>query len=172
MKKFALIVRNDTGTLQVGSYFNEDEVPSDTAVPLGCTLVHVDPDTTEDYDMLYAMIVEDPEKISVKYLPAHLGGLVWNFDTQKWSFVDDHEKPTLLGLVRRDRDAKLLVTDLHAQVDDYPAGLLEQVLEYRQALRDITDTLDPSWTIEDLDKVVWPEVPHFLGDVDKEDPIQ
>ena len=172
MKKFALIVRNDTGTLYYGTVFNEDETPADSAIPPNCTMIHVDPDTSNDYEMLYAMMIEDPEKVSVKYLPAHLGGLVWDFENSVWNFVEDHEKPTLLGIIRNDRDARLRHTDLHAQVDDYPDGLLVQVLEYRQALRDITDTIDPSWTIEDLDKVVWPEKPSFLGDYDLEDPIQ
>ena len=57
-----------------------------------------------------------------------------------------------LRLLREERDRRLATTDWRATID-YPGDDQATWLEYRQALRDITNTYTS------LDDVVWPEEP-------------
>jgi len=57
-----------------------------------------------------------------------------------------------LRLLREERDHRLTTTDWRATID-YPGDDQAAWLEYRQALRDITNTYTS------LDDVVWPEEP-------------
>ena len=100
---------------------------------------------------------------------------VWDDELDEWltvdrrpnyhSFWDRSVTPAkwtwdievIKGEIRAQRDIKLLHTDW-AMLPDAPlsAEKRQQYIDYRQALRDITDTVDLN-VVDSADKVVWPE---------------
>lgn len=100
-----------------------------------------------------------------KPLPVHPNPLA----EQRWGLLD----PAAFGpepppspaaqmiLLRNAREALLKMTDMMAVMDGYPISPEERdaLAAWRQQLRDITKTVDPSAPFA---TAVWPEAPAFL----------
>ena len=82
--------------------------------------------------------------------------LIWNDSRpgptveQIQSKIEELEAAEPLRLLREERDRRLAATDWRATID-YPGDDQAAWLEYRQALRDITE--------QDPENVTWPEEP-------------
>lgn len=156
MAKYGVYFKED-GTLGSRVVYTEQELPHPDHYIPGCTIVTFD-ETTEDYGILYGLFVEDPDKQYSQYLPAELGGVAYDFNTKTFSFViPDARKSDILAEVRAERKNLLASTDDLALIPDLPTALKTELLNYRQALRDITKTIDPESTT--FSDVVWPELP-------------
>ena len=61
--------------------------------------------------------------------------------------------------LRKERNMRLQVSEMNGKgLPDRP--FTQEELDYRQALRDLPSTANPSWTAEDgLTNVTWPEAP-------------
>lgn len=73
------------------------------------------------------------------------------FDYQALRWVDPRTEGELWAAVRAERDARLAATDW-TQLPDVPMSTREAWAAYRQALRDVTQQVDPR-------SVVWPTRP-------------
>lgn len=158
MTTYALIFKND-GTLFNSLYYTAADIPPVDCLPPDTQLVTFD-ETTENFEFLYAYYVDDVNKITSDYLPPQLGGSTYNFETKQFSFQLAPPAPTLLDMIRAERNLLLARTDALMHVPDYPEGYIDEIMAYRAALRDITDNLDPSWT--QITQVVWPTPPNFI----------
>lgn len=82
--------------------------------------------------------------------------LIWNdsrpgpTEEQIQSKIEELKAAEPLRLLREERDRKLAATDWRATID-YPGDDQAAWLEYRQALRDVTE--------QDPENVTWPEEP-------------
>lgn len=158
MTTYALIFNND-GTLHNSHVYQDAEIPPIELLPPDCRLVTFD-ETTDNFAFLYAYFVADPEFITNSYLPQSMGGATYNFESGTFDFALRPPGPSLIDEIRTERNFRLGKTDELVFVPDYPPGYMDQILAYRAALRDITDSIDPSWT--DKTQVVWPTIPAFI----------
>ena len=93
------------------------------------------------------------------------GGYSWRLKNNQLIWSDSRPQPTEeelqtkitelevaepMRLVREERDRRLTATDWRATID-YPGDDQSSWLEYRQALRDVTE--------QDPENVIWPEEP-------------
>lgn len=65
--------------------------------------------------------------------------------------------PELRAVIIAERDRLLRVTDTLMYAPDYPGTLKQELLTYRQALRDLPSTLDPQ--LERFEDLKWPAPP-------------
>lgn len=159
MTEFALYIRKENGLpYQTPPYVGDDVEPALSVTPPDCELIIIN-NTNKDYDLLYAMLIEDPNSIAADYLPYQIGGLKYDFENK--TFIFEKAVPfDLAGAVRQERDRLLKQTDDLALVPDYPGDLHDQIVQYRAALRDLPKNLNSKWkTLED---VVWPERPAHI----------
>lgn len=155
MTQYAIYFRTDDGTVLTGNVFTGSEIPPDSVTPPGAQLVKFDHNTPK-FNELYGVLVEDPNKQFSEYIPAHSGGVVYDFNDGTFEFFKV-EATNFLADVRAMRNTLLAETDILAMVPDYPESIKSQLTAYRQALRDIIADLDPSWT--HVRDVVWPTLP-------------
>jgi hypothetical protein len=158
MTPHSIIIKNADGLPFNNLVYSELHTPPSEIVPLDCTLVFIDT-TTNDFELVYAMLVEDPNHIASEYLPFSRGGIKYDFSTKKFLFTKIPVIP-LIDLVRAERDRLLTQTDIYMVVPDYPESLQQAVTNYRSALRDLPSNLDPTWT--KFSDVTWPEYPIHL----------
>ncbi len=159
MAKYGILLKED-GTLHSGFWYKEEEIPELNVLPSDARLFTFD-ETRSDYEFLYAYFIEDLNKITSAYLPLHKpGAFTYNFESGEFTFNLAPFGPTLLDLVREERNIRIAQTDGLMSVPDYPSALRTQLLAYRQALRDITDNPDPAWTR--VEHFPWPEKPDFI----------
>ena len=158
MAKFGILLKED-GTLHSGFYYKEQDIPDENILPLDARLLVIE-DTRSDYEFLYAYFVDDANRITTAYLPLYApGAFTYNFATSEFTF-NLAPVPNLLDEVRKERNIRIAETDDLMLVPDYPADLMQQLVTYREALRNITNNPDPSWTrIEDFP---WPARPSFI----------
>ena len=84
------------------------------------------------------------------------GEIIWEgnitepSETEIQNKIAELEAAEPLRLLREERDRRLAVTDWRATID-YPGDDQSSWLEYRQALRDVTE--------QDPENVIWPEEP-------------
>lgn len=151
MTQYALYFKKDTNLPLNWCVFQGENIPPLEVTPPGCELVSFD-ELSKDFDILYALYVEDPEK---KYFDYDMFTTTYNFETKEFSF-QKKVIPSNLEQIRAERNAKIAYTDDLVLAPDIPDELKNSLLEYRQALRDITDGLDPDTSSHD---VKWPELP-------------
>ena len=160
MTTYGFYVKQDTGTTLNGHVFSGADLDAArNVVPVGCKIVTFDESHT-DFDLLYALLVDNSSGLANSYLPVFLGGLVYNFENNEFTFVEAPPPPPLIDLIREERNRRLHLTDDLALVPDYPQELQDAVLNYRAALRDITDNIDPLW--KNPEDVVWPTPPDHI----------
>ena len=158
MAKFGILLKED-GTLHSGFWYREEDLPNTELLPPDARLLVIE-DTRQDYEFLYAYFVEDSNRITTRYLPMQApNAFIYNWNTGEFTF-NLAPIPDLLFEVRRERNKRIAETDELMLVPDYPSDLKQQLIDYRAALRDITDNPDPSW--ERVEQFPWPERPHFI----------
>jgi len=156
MTEYAIYIKKENGIPLNGLCFiGSDAQSASLVVPLDCEVLRFD-ESHKDFDLLYSIIVTTNP---IYKLPCN-GGIVVNFETGDLTFVKE-TPPDLFDVVRAYRNTLLADTDYLVQVPDYPGTLLDQILEYRSALRDIPNLIiKNNWqTPED---VVWPTRPDHI----------
>ena len=107
-----------------------------------------DPTTEGEFNEMFRRIIgEDENGTAVESDNPDNWGVSWTTVSAKKAELDAAEP---LKLLRAERDRRLLETDWWALSD---VTLTQARRDYRQALRDITNTY------QSLDTVVWPEKP-------------
>lgn len=159
MAKYGILLKDD-GTLFSGVRFTEEQLPSNEFIPPGANLFVFD-ETRSDYEFLYAYFISDDTRLTTEYKAFYQpGAFTFNFETSEFTFSPADIGLSVIEEVRIERGKRIAETDALMMVPDYPADLKSQLLAYRQALRDITNNLDPSWT--DPTDFPWPEKPNFI----------
>jgi hypothetical protein len=156
MAKYGFLVNSETGVSVPGPGFRESEFP--TSIPSDTILVKFD-ESEENFDILYAVFFGDPNKLTVNILPSHQGGVVYNksnghftFNEYDWSINEDE--------LRQVRNNFLTATDKYLILPDLPQSLQDELIAYRNELRNITSKFGKEWqTIHDVE---WPQVPSFI----------
>lgn len=157
MKKYAILVFKDTGVAGVAQAFVDEQIPSLNLLPPDKDLVEFD-ETHPDFDLLYALTIDDTAGVGAEYLAPIQGGVKYNFDTQRFEFTKD-TPPDVFEIARNTRNQMIRETDDLMLVPDMPQSLKDQLVTYRQALRDVTNNLTADTNPANI---VWPERPHFI----------
>ena len=107
-----------------------------------------EPTTEDEFNAMFRRIIsEDDDGTAIESDNPDNWGVSWTTVSAKKTELDAAEP---LKLLRAERDRRLLETDWWALSD---VTLTQARRDYRQALRDITNTY------QSLDTVVWPEKP-------------
>ena len=156
MAQYGFLVNSDTGISVAGPGFRESEFPS--SIPSNTMLVKFD-EGTVNFDTLYGMFFGDPNRLTVDILPSHEGGIVYNKSNSSFTFnlidwsIDEEQ-------LRGVRNSFLSATDKYLIIPDLPQSLKDEVIAYRNELRNITDKFGNEWkTVHD---VAWPQIPSFI----------
>ena len=158
MKKYGILINSQNGIPVVDTGFQELEIPPDSVIPSNTEVV-IFTDSTPNFDLLYAFFFGDSDKLTVEYKLATQGGVIYDTVNKTFSF---HKQDYTIDLdqLKLARNDLLAATDKYMRVPDLPQDILDQVLAYRTALRDITSKVGTEWlTIFD---VQWPEFPDKL----------
>lgn len=157
MNKYALLVYKDTGIAGVGSAFVNEQIPTEEFLPPDKVLVEFD-ETHPDYELLYLLLVDDNIGTGSEYMPPIKGGVKYNFDTKRFEFTKE-PPPNTLEIIRAMRNDMIRNTDDLMLVPDLPQALKDELIAYRQALRDVTAN---ATNITPLDTIAWPTPPKFI----------
>lgn len=108
-----------------------------------------EPTNEDEFKSMFSVVVGADEHGSsiTSSDSADWGGLTWESISTK---LDELNAAEPLKLLREERDRRIAETDWWVLSDREPT---QEQLDYRQALRNITDTY------QSLDTVVWPEKP-------------
>ena len=156
MAQYGFLVNSDTGVSVAGPGFTESEFPS--SIPSDTMLVKFD-ESTVNFDTLHAMFFGDPNRLTVDIISSYQGGIVYNksnnaftFNRIDWSINEDE--------LRTARNSFLVSTDKYLLLTDLPQSLKDEVIAYRNELRNISDKFGNEWkTVHDVE---WPQVPSFI----------
>lgn len=151
MTQYALFFNTETNKPYNMVVYRDAEIPPEDHWPPNTKLFVFD-ETTENFDMLYGVWVEDQEKV---YLDYDAFNVVLDPVTGEFTFPM-LAKLSNIELIREIRNKKIAETDVFMYAPDLPDSITQQLLAYRQALRDITNGLDPE-TAPDV--ITWPEMP-------------
>jgi hypothetical protein len=151
MTQYALFFSTETKKPVNLILFKDAEIPPAYVHPDGQILVTFN-ETTPNFDLLYGLFVEDPDRNYDQY--DHFN-TEYNADTQEFTFVK-RLIISNLELIRTERNTKIKFTDELMHAPDLPSNLRDDLVAYRQALRDITVGLS-----ENVDPMTfeWPELP-------------
>ena len=123
---------------------------SEALTDLGITewVLRGEPTTESEFNTMFRKVVdEDVNGVAVESGDTDDFGVTWTQVSDKMTELDNAAP---MKELRRQRNAKLVETDWWASSD---LTMTTEQTNYRQALRDITDTYSS------LDTVVWPEKP-------------
>jgi hypothetical protein len=156
MAQYGFLVNSDTGISVAGPGFKESEFPS--SIPSNTMLVKFD-ESTANFDTLHGMFFGDPNRLTVNIKPSYEGGIVYNksnshftFNEYNWSIDEDQ--------LRNVRNNFLSATDKYLIIPDLPQSLKDELIAYRNELRNITDKFGNEWkTVHDVE---WPPIPSFI----------
>lgn len=159
MSKYYVIVNKNTGELFSPLVQDND----DKHIPEYCvykTFSETDP----DYELLYALFVEDPNRITTTipntYIHPEMGGVTFDFIKNSWQFQKE-DISIDLDLLRKQRNELLNFTDAFMVVPDLEQSIKTKMLTYRENLRDMTTKATNGTWLTKYD-VVWPEFPEEL----------
>ena len=127
--------------------------PRHLSVEDDLTVIHVHETVASPHVYLETKYYDEATRTLKDREPRPNHAAVWDTTYSRWTW--DHE--LLMSAVRSDRDQRLVRCDW-TQVPDNQLTEQQRIdwRDYRQALRDITDTCDD---ITSLDDVVWPIAP-------------
>lgn len=153
MARYGLFFRADTNKPLNLYIYRENELPPVETWPKdGSYLVTFD-DTHQDYNMLYGVFVEDQDR---EYSGYDGPNAVYDRATNTIT-VPQLPVVTVIDQIRIERNRRIAWTDEIMFAPDLPANIKQELLDYRQALRDITKNLPPG---ADLHTAPWPEIPN------------
>ena len=158
MTKYGILINTQTGIPAHDAGFLEHEFPPVNVLPDNIQVV-VFTEQVKDFELLKSFFFGDPERLTADYKQSTLGGVVYDFDTQEFSF---HKRDLSINLnsLKEVRDNLLRDTDKYMLIPDLPADIKADITAYRQQLRDITTKVGTEWnTVYDIQ---WPEFPEKL----------
>ena len=151
MTTYALFFSTETQCPASTIIYKDGEIPPASVWPPEQELVTFD-ETSPDFNLLYGLFVEDKEKIYTDYAYLHTK---YNSSTGTFTFVLKEITPNI-EIIRQERNARITATDKFMFAPDIPDSLKNDLLAYRQALRDITSGLDADATVMTVN---WPTIP-------------
>jgi hypothetical protein len=158
MKEYGILINSQTGKPVYNTGFQESEIPPEDILPTGTEVVRFS-ETTDNFELLYALFFTDPNRLSVEYKQPTNGGVIYDIITKTFSFYKQ-DFTLKLEELQKVRNQLLINTDKYMLVPDLPQDIRADLLAYRAQLRNITSKLGTEWnTIFD---VQWPEFPQKL----------
>lgn len=158
MALYGILVFNNTGIPVFNYGYTEEDFPSSSVIDPNTTLVTFSEDT-ENFDIIYARLFVDPDRLAVNYKLPCDGGIIYNFSTDSFE-LHKEDWSIQLDEFTNTRNQMLASTDKYMLIPDLPNDIQDELVVYRQKLRDITSKLGNEWnTIHDID---WPEFPKKL----------
>jgi hypothetical protein len=157
MTQYTILVNKNTGVPVVDRVLMDNQ-PLPTTLPEFIIPVVFDAQTT-NFELLKAFFVLDPDRLVIDYKPAMEGGVLYNADTGTFSF---HKMDLSINVeaVKNFRNELLRQSDMYMLIPDLPQDIKQELLAYRQALRDSTNKINVEWkTVRDIQ---WPEFPRKL----------
>lgn len=158
MSRYSVIFKKSDGLCFNGLCYNSEHTPPTEAVPSDCVLAFFD-DATPQYNLLYALFVEDTIQAADTYDQPLRGSVKYNIESNTFELIE-RSPFDILSAVREHRNKLIAETDLIMQVPDLPTSVKDEIKTYRQALRDVTKNANPSWTT--VVEFPWPEIPAAL----------
>lgn len=150
MEPFSVIVENKTGKLFHGHGYRLNETPPEEAIPTNCQLITID-NSFENSELLYALFIDDPDRIAIDYVHPSLGGITYDWEHGKFNLTKI-DLSIDLDQVRNERNRLLSITDNFMNLPDLPESIKDELIQYRQQLRDITDKVGTEWkTVYDVE---------------------
>jgi len=168
MAKFGLMLQEANGYCFNSWAYKENEEPPAEAVPEGVRFVWIT-DEHPQWEQAYRIIVDDDtegESPWAEYVPpSTTNGPKYDFATGTFTFPK-FERPSLLDQCRAMRDEQLDASDYFMLLDDVPEDMMNQVIAWREELREMPNkVISGEWTHpRDL---VYSPVPVFLHDHDR-----
>lgn len=158
MELYGILVLNDTGVPVFNYGYTEEEFPPTSVINPTTTLVTFSKDT-ENFDIIYALVFADPDRIAVDYKLPNNGGIIYNFNTGSFE-LHKEDWSIKLDELTHVRNQLLSNTDKYMLIPDLPDDIRNELIVYRQTLRDATSKVGNEWnTIHDIE---WPEFPQKL----------
>lgn len=155
MARYGLFFRGDTNKPVNLYLYRENEFPPVEAYPKDGSYFVTFDENTPNYDLIYGVLVDDKEKIYGEYDSFNT---TYDVATNTFTFVKK-SIPSVIDQIRIERDRRLAFTDELMFAPDYPDDIKQALLDYRQALRDITKNLPAG---ADVLTAPWPELPSKL----------
>jgi hypothetical protein len=155
MEQYGFLVDSDTGVPIDNIGFKESEFPS--TIPSHTMLVKFN-QSTPDFEKIYAMFFGDPNRLTVDLLLPHEGGVVYNKSNNTFTFTEIDWSINIEEF-KKVRNNMITSTDKYMLLPDLPQNLKDEIVSYRQQLRDITKKVGTEWkTVHDIN---WPTPPSF-----------
>lgn len=159
MNLYGILVFNDTGIPVFNYGYTEDEFPSESSYDSTVMSLITFSENIENFNIIYARIFHDIDNIAIKYKLPRDGGIVYNFNTKTFELYEE-DWSINLDVFIDGRNQLLAKTDKFMLIPDLPDDIRNDLINYRQLLRDITSKVNNEWlTIHDIE---WPEFPQKL----------
>jgi len=151
MTQYALFFNTQTNKPHSAVIYRDEQIPPQEVWPPNTDLFVFD-ETTPNFNKLYGIFVDDKEKV---YLDYDAFNTVRDPVTGEFTFPL-MEKMSNIEQIRWERNKKMEESDAFIYAPDLPESIMQELLAYRQALRDITNGIDPETPTYELN---WPVLP-------------